>query len=38
MNPWVADLALSPKSVVRGRRTSAATFAEYVAYYQLDRT
>ncbi|WP_019137790.1 DEAD/DEAH box helicase [Cellulomonas massiliensis] len=37
-NPWVADLALSPKSVVRDLHERAMTFAEYVAFYQLDRT
>ncbi len=37
-NPWVADLTLSPKSVVRDMHERAMSFAEYVAYYQLDRT
>ncbi|MGN8246037.1 DEAD/DEAH box helicase [Cellulomonas soli] len=37
-NPWVADLALSPKSVVREMHEKAMTFAEYVSAYQLDRT
>jgi len=37
-NPWVADLALSPKSVVRDMHERAMTFAEYVSFYQLDRT
>ncbi|WP_246036915.1 DEAD/DEAH box helicase [Cellulomonas telluris] len=37
-NPWVADLALSPKSVVRDMHERAATFAEYVSLYTLDRT
>ena len=37
-NPWVADLALSPKSVVRDMHERAATFAEYVQLYSLDRT
>lgn len=37
-NPWVADLALSPKSVVREMHERAMTFAEYVSWYQLDRT
>ncbi|MDC7120979.1 DUF3516 domain-containing protein [Cellulomonas fimi] len=37
-NPWVADLALSPKSVVREMHEKAMTFAEYVSHYQLDRT
>ena len=37
-NPWVADLALSPKSVVREMHERAMTFAEYVSHYQLDRT
>ncbi|GHS88984.1 DEAD/DEAH box helicase [Actinomycetota bacterium] len=37
-NPWVADYELSPKSVVRDMHERAMTFAEYVSYYQLDRT
>ena len=37
-NPWVADLTISPKSVVREMHERAATFAEYVSLYQLDRT
>ncbi|MBO9553836.1 DEAD/DEAH box helicase [Cellulomonas sp.] len=37
-NPWVADLALAPKSVVREMHERAMTFAEYVSHYQLDRT
>lgn len=37
-NPWVADHELSPKSVVREMHERAATFAEYVSLYQLDRT
>ncbi|GEL95498.1 DEAD/DEAH box helicase [Cellulomonas composti] len=37
-NPWVADLELSPKSVVRELHERAATFAEYVRLYSLDRT
>ncbi|MFC0705966.1 DEAD/DEAH box helicase [Cellulomonas uda] len=37
-NPWVADLELSPKSVVRDMHERAATFAEYVSVYNLDRT
>ncbi|MBT0995401.1 DUF3516 domain-containing protein [Cellulomonas sp. DKR-3] len=37
-NPWVADLELSPKSVVREMHERAATFAEYVSLYTLDRT
>lgn len=37
-NPWVADLVLSPKSVVREMHERAATFAEYVQLYSLDRT
>jgi superfamily II RNA helicase len=37
-NPWVADQELSPKSVVRDMHERAATFAEYVSLYQLDRT
>ena len=37
-NPWVADLELSPKSVVREMHERAMTFAEYVSLYGLDRT
>lgn len=37
-NPWVADHELSPKSVVRDMHERAATFAEYISLYQLDRT
>jgi len=37
-NPWVADLELTPKSVVRDMHERAMTFPEYVSYYQLDRT
>ncbi|HEY0215165.1 MAG TPA: DUF3516 domain-containing protein, partial [Cellulomonas sp.] len=37
-NPWVADHELSPKAVVRDMHERAATFAEYVSLYQLDRT
>ncbi|AEI12868.1 DEAD/DEAH box helicase [Cellulomonas gilvus] len=37
-NPWVADLELSPKSVVRDMHERAATFAEYVSLFTLDRT
>jgi hypothetical protein len=36
-HPWVADYALSPKSVVRDMYEQAMTFAEYVAYYGLAR-
>ena len=37
-NPWVADLVPSPKSVVRDMAERGATFADYVAAYQLQRT
>nr|WP_249051871.1 DEAD/DEAH box helicase [Cellulomonas fimi] len=37
-NPWVADLELSPKSVVRDMVERTMTFPEYVSYYALDRT
>lgn len=37
-NPWVADLELTPKSVVRDLHERAMTFPEYVSFYQLDRT
>jgi superfamily II RNA helicase len=37
-HPWVADYALSPKSVVRDMYERAMTFVEYVAFYQLPRS
>ncbi len=37
-NPWVADYEPSPKSVVRDMHERAATFAEYVSLYGLERT
>ncbi len=37
-NPWVADLELSPKSVVRDMVETGATFHEYVSRYGLERT
>ncbi|GAA2728996.1 DEAD/DEAH box helicase [Cellulomonas aerilata] len=37
-NPWVADLELSPKSVVRDLHERTMTFAEYVSFYALERT
>jgi superfamily II RNA helicase len=37
-NPWVADLSPSPKSVVRDLHEHAATFAEYVSTYGLERS
>jgi hypothetical protein len=37
-NPWVADLELSPKSVVRDMHERTMTFAEYVSFYGLERT
>jgi len=37
-NPWVADLELSPKSVVRDLHERTMTFVEYVSYYGLERT
>jgi len=37
-NPWVADLELSPKSVVRDLHERTMTFVEYVSYYALERT
>lgn len=37
-NPWVADLNPSPKSVVRDMHERAATFAEYVSLYGLERS
>ena len=37
-HPWVAEDALSPKSVVRDMYERAMTFAEYVAFYGLTRS
>jgi superfamily II RNA helicase len=37
-HPWVAENALSPKSVVRDMFERAMTFAEYVAFYGLSRS
>jgi superfamily II RNA helicase len=37
-HPWVADHALSPKSVVRDMYERAMTFTEYVGYYGLARS
>jgi superfamily II RNA helicase len=37
-HPWVAESALSPKSVVRDMYERAMTFGEYVAFYSLARS
>jgi superfamily II RNA helicase len=37
-HPWIAENALSPKSVVRDMFERAMTFAEYVAFYGLARS
>ena len=37
-HPWVADYALSPKSVVRDMYERALTFTEYVGFYGLSRS
>ena len=37
-HPWVAESALSPKSVVRDMWERAMTFAEYVRFYNLARS
>ncbi|GAA3457003.1 DEAD/DEAH box helicase [Dactylosporangium matsuzakiense] len=37
-HPWVADYALSPKSVVRDMFERAMTFVEYVGFYSLSRS
>jgi len=37
-HPWVAESALSPKSVVRDMAERAMTFAEFVAFYGLSRS
>ncbi|WP_336632376.1 MULTISPECIES: DEAD/DEAH box helicase [unclassified Microbacterium] len=36
--PWVRDFSLSPKSVVRDMFERAMSFAEYVSFYQLQRS
>ena len=36
--PWVRDFALSPKSVVRDMFERAMSFAEFVSFYQLQRS
>ncbi|MGQ0626443.1 MAG: DEAD/DEAH box helicase [Sporichthyaceae bacterium] len=37
-HPWIAEFALSPKSVVRDMLERAMTFAEFVAFYSLQRS
>ncbi len=37
-HPWVADTPLRPKSVVRDMYERAMGFADYVRYYQLNRS
>ena len=37
-HPWVAEDALSPKSVVRDMYERAMTFGEFVAFYGLARS
>ncbi len=37
-HPWIAESALSPKSVVRDLWERAMTFGQYVAYYGLTRS
>ena len=37
-HPWIAESALSPKSVVRDLYERAMTFGEYVAFYGLTRS
>ena len=37
-HPWIAESAVSPKSVVRDMYERAMTFGEYVAYYGLARS
>ena len=37
-HPWLADLELSPKSVVRELWEQAMTFTEYVSHYGLSRS
>jgi superfamily II RNA helicase len=36
--PWVADFALSPKSVVRDMYERAMSFGEFIAFYKLARS
>ncbi|MBX6167209.1 MAG: DUF3516 domain-containing protein [Thermobispora bispora] len=37
-HPWVADHAVSPKSIVRDMYERAMTFTEYVQYYEIARS
>jgi hypothetical protein len=37
-HPWLAETAISPKSVVRDQFERAMTFGEYVAFYKLQRS
>src|SRR6202040_3387708 len=37
-HPWVADHALSPKSVARDMFERAMTFTEYISFYGLARS
>lgn len=37
-HPWIAENALSPKSIVRDMFERAMTFGEYVAYYKVERS
>lgn len=37
-HPWLAETPVSPKSIVRDMYDRAMTFAEYVAFYKLQRS
>ncbi|WP_420176065.1 DEAD/DEAH box helicase [Luteococcus sp. OSA5] len=37
-HPWIAENALSPKSIVRDMYERAMTFGEYVAFYKVQRS
>lgn len=37
-HPWLAESPISPKSIVRDQFERAMTFAEYVAFYKLQRS
>ncbi len=37
-HPWLAETPVSPKSIVRDQFERAMTFAEYVAFYKLQRS
>ncbi|SKF62505.1 superfamily II RNA helicase [Mycobacteroides abscessus subsp. abscessus] len=36
-HPWIAEAALSPKSIIRDMYERAMTFGEYVAWLKIER-